>query len=190
MTGMELVKNEEGLNRQALINLVHSHQAQIYRYLRYLGAAADLAEDLMQETFVAAFRKKDQVSWGNAPQAAGWLRGAARNLFLAYCRRAKTNPVRLNSDFVERAEALWASEFADPADGSDHLEALKLCLHVLPQREQGMIELQHKLKKSRAEIAAACQLTEDGVKTLMRRIRAVLAECIQKRLKSRGEPCK
>jgi RNA polymerase sigma-70 factor (ECF subfamily) len=178
------------LNRDLLVGLVRSHQAQIYRYLRYLGAQRDVAEDLTQETFVVAFQKSTQGHWSETANPAAWLRGVSRNLFLAHCRRAKSNPVLLDTEYVEQAEAWWAQEFAGSADGSAHLSALRLCLQALPQRERQMVELQYGLRKSRAQIAAAHGLTEDGVKTLMRHIRASLALCIQRRLKSQGEPCR
>ena len=34
--------------------LIESHQAELWRYLRYLGCDAAEAEDLTQETFLAA----------------------------------------------------------------------------------------------------------------------------------------
>jgi RNA polymerase sigma-70 factor (ECF subfamily) len=169
------------LNRDELVSLVHSHQAQIYRYLRYLGAARDVAQDLTQETFVVAFQKNAQGQLNQTYNLVAWLRGVARNLFLAFCRRNRASPVHIDSGYVERAEALWAAEFAG-ADGSDHLAALRQCLQRLPQRQQEMLRLQYSLQKSRAQIAAFAGLTEDGVKTAMRRLRAALGQCIQRRL--------
>jgi len=177
------------LNRDNLVSLVHSHQGQVYRYLRYLGAARDVAEDLAQETFVVAFQQSMQSQWGEISNKPAWLRGVSRNLFLAHCRRAKSNPVLLDTESVERAEALWAKEFALCEDGSAHLAALRDCLEGLPQREREMVELQYRLQKSRAEIALAHGLTEEGVKTLMRRVRASLAQCIQRRLRAGGDTC-
>jgi RNA polymerase sigma-70 factor (ECF subfamily) len=169
------------LNRDELVSLVHSHQAQVYRYLRYLGAARDVAQDLTQETFVVAIQKNAQGQLDQTSNLVAWLRGVSRNLFLAHCRRSRCSPVRLDSGYVERAEALWAQEFGS-SDGSDHLAALRQCLQGLPQRQQEMLRLQYSLRKSRADIAIASGLTEDGVKTAMRRLRAALAQCIQRRL--------
>ena len=173
------------MNRDELVSLVHSHQAPIYRYLRYLGAAREVAQDLTQETFVVAFQKNAQGQLNEISNILAWLRGVSRNLFLAYCRRNRTSPVHMDSGYVERAEALWAEEFGD-SDGSDHLAALRQCLQRLPQRQQEMLRLQYSLRKSRAEIADACRLTEDGVKTAMRRLRAALGECVQRRLGQGG----
>jgi RNA polymerase sigma-70 factor (ECF subfamily) len=173
----------EHLNRDELCSLVRTHQVQIYRYLRYLGAAPDLAEDLAQETFIVAFQKTSQ---DEIVSPAAWLRGVCRNLFLAHCRRVKCSPVRLSPEALEQAESLWASQVPPPSDGSEYLSALRQCLQGLPAREREIVDLQYRLKKSRAEIAAAWGLTEDGVKTLMRRLRAALAQCIERRLRAQG----
>jgi RNA polymerase sigma-70 factor (ECF subfamily) len=149
--------------------------------LRYLGAAREVAQDLTQETFVVAFQKNAQGQLNQTYNLAAWLRGVSRNLFLAFCRRNRTSPVHIDSGYVERAEGLWAHEFIG-ADCSDHLAALRQCLQRLPRRQQEMLRLQYSLQKSRAEIAAVSGLTEDGVKTAMRRLRAALGQCIQRRL--------
>ena len=41
------------MDRDTLSVLVKTHQAEIYRYVRYLGADASPAADLGQETFLA-----------------------------------------------------------------------------------------------------------------------------------------
>ena len=49
------------MTHDILETIVRTHQAMVYRYLRYMGAAADVAEDVAQETFLAAYRS------GSAP---------------------------------------------------------------------------------------------------------------------------
>lgn len=178
------------MNRNQLVSLVHSHQAQIYRYLRYLGAPLHVAEDLAQETFVVAFQKSSQGKDSEITHQAAWLRGVARNLFLVHCRQARATPVHLDMEFVEQADGFWARTFPGATDAGDHLEALRQCLAALPQRERKMVDLQYRLKKSRGELAAQAGLTEEGVKTMMRRLRAALAQCIENRLKAGGHPCR
>ena len=177
------------MNRDDLVSLVRSHQAQVYRYLRYLGAAHEVAEDLAQETFVVALSKgmqdkQDKLGQGDQSNWPAWLRGVSRNLFLAYCRRARCSPVFAAGQSLDQAEAVWSAQFRGSDDGSGHLGALRQCLELLPRRQREIIDMQYALKKSRAEIAASHGLSEDGVKTLMRRLRAALAQCIQVRLKS------
>ena len=44
------------MTHEQLELLIRTHQAMVYRYLRYMGAAADVAEDVGQETFFAAYK--------------------------------------------------------------------------------------------------------------------------------------
>ena len=77
------------MDRGSLEALVRAHQAEVYAYIHYLGAPPDVAEDLAQETFLAALRKGAPPDAPGRPGQAAWLRGVAQNLFLRYCDRKK-----------------------------------------------------------------------------------------------------
>jgi RNA polymerase sigma-70 factor (ECF subfamily) len=170
------------MDRDELAVLVRGHQAELYRYMRYLGADKAAAEDPVQETFLAAFRSTALPDTANDRATAAWLRGIARNLFLRGWRKSKRRPVRADSALLERAEAVWAAEFLREGDGFDYLEALRKCLETLSESHRHTLDLRYAEKKSRSEMARLLQMTENGVKSLLRRIRAGLADCIRKRL--------
>jgi len=170
------------MDKEALAAMVRSHQAEVYRYLRYLGADASAAEDLVQETFLAAFRSANAPCDTGGRGMAAWLRGIARNFWLRHCRRSRTDPVRADSELLERAEGVWADEFLRGGDGFDYVEALHKCLEALSERERYALDLRYAERKPRSDMAGLLQMTEDGVKSLLRRIRAALAECIRRRL--------
>jgi len=170
------------MNCAELESLVRIHQAQVYRYARYLGCDPALAEDVVQETFLAAFRSKNTPEPEVAAQAA-WLRGIARNMFLRQCRRSRTSPVRVDSSLLEQAESAWAAEFIRGGDGFDYVEALRQCLGELAPPQRLVLEQRYAQKKSRTEMARRAGMAENGVKSLLRRIRAVLADCIRRRLR-------
>lgn len=70
--------------------LVADHHAALYRYAyRLSGSAAD-AEDLVQQTFLTAAAKLDQVR--SAEGVRSWLYAVLRNTWLKSCR--KRGPVR------------------------------------------------------------------------------------------------
>ena len=119
---------------------------------------------------------------GAGPEAA-WLRGIARNIFLQHCRRMRSSPVQANSDLVERSEATWAGEFLRGGDGFDYVEALHTCLETLPPEQRRILEQRYAQNKSREEMARQADMTENGIKSLLHRIRATLADCIRRRLK-------
>jgi DNA-directed RNA polymerase specialized sigma24 family protein len=93
-----------------LAGLVAAHQRGLWRYLRALGAAPVLADDLLQETFVAAWRR----GLRDARDTAALLRGIARHLWLR-SRRALQR--RRETAIADAASALWAARAQQ--DGGD-----------------------------------------------------------------------
>lgn len=172
------------MNRNDLAALVRIHQAEIFRYLRYLGAQdRNLAEDLVQEVFLAAWRSRSAPSADDVRRQAAWLRGVARNLFYAHCRREKKKRP-LDEATLFKAEALWADEFLRDGDGFNYVEALRHCLARLGDKQRRFLDLRYTQNKSRAEMAGMLRMTEDGIKSALQRIRALLADCIEQRFRS------
>lgn len=175
------------VDRDELAALVRAHQAEIYRYLRYLGASSPAAaEDLAQETFMAAFTSTCPPLSRDERLLAAWLRGIARNLFLNDYRKRKRSPIKINISLVEEAEAVWNRDFLREGDGFETIEALQRCLERLPENRRGALDLFYRQGRSREEVAAHLKMTEDGVKSLLRGIRKVLADCIRRNLAMPG----
>ena len=71
--------------RAEIAELVANHQGELYRYAyRLSGSAAD-AEDLVQQAFLVAHRKLDQVR--SQENVRGWLYTVLRNAYLKTCRK-------------------------------------------------------------------------------------------------------
>jgi RNA polymerase sigma-70 factor (ECF subfamily) len=170
------------LSRAELETLVRTHQAEIYRYVRYLGADRDVAQDLVQETFLAACRATHPVLNADLRQRAAYLRGIARNQFLYWCRQHRRGPYPAAPEELERADLIWNDEFLRKGDGFDYVEALRECLKDLPENARGVLDLRYAQDKSREEMAGLLKMTEDGIKSLLRRVRSALGDCIRKRL--------
>jgi len=171
------------LDRQELAALVRAHQAELFRYMRYLGADRVAAEDLVQETFLAAFRSDAVPETGDDRTVARWLRGVARNLFLQHCRRSRRTPVTVDAAALEQAETTWRGAFLRGGDGFDTVEALRRCLEGLSADQRRVLDLRYAEGRSRADMAVVLAMTENGVKSLLQRLRARLAECVERRLR-------
>jgi RNA polymerase sigma-70 factor (ECF subfamily) len=173
--------------RSELEQLVRDHQSAIYRYLRYLGAQASVAEDLVQETFLATMQENPhQPDHPDDPRWQSWLRGIARNLFLAECRRSSHQPIPMDDPALELAEEVWANSFNTETDWSNHLAALHQCIEKLPPRQREALTMRYAERTARQDMALQLEMSEEGVKTRLRRIRTALARCIQQRIKASG----
>jgi len=161
--------------------LVREHQADVWRYLRYLGAVADDADDLTQETFLAIARTPFEIR--SRGESAAYLRTAARNQLLMLRRRQgrEASTVELTA-----AEQVWAAATPE-GDSSVQMDALRTCHESLTGRARDAIDRFYRRGESREDIAAAFEVTIDGVKSLLRRTRASLRECVERRLKGRQQ---
>lgn len=159
--------------------LIERHQTMVWRFLRFLGADPAAAEDLGQETFLRLIQSPPEDR-GDAALGA-WLRTAARNLFLRQGRRARQQLEFLDGPDLER---LWLRWSADQGQGEAYQEALRACLDQLQVRARQALALRYGEEASRQEIAAHLEMTEEGIKTLLRRSRAALQTCIETRLRA------
>jgi RNA polymerase sigma-70 factor (ECF subfamily) len=157
--------------------LVHAHHKEIWRYLRFLGCEDALADDLVQETFLAVLKKPPTVSDTAAVRA--YLRTIARNQFLAHCRKSN----RQTELDLDTAEQVWAE--THPRDGGEQrLSALDDCLAQLEGRAKQAIDLTYRENHSRADIAKKLDMSDDGIKSLLRRTRDALRQCVERKLQS------
>jgi RNA polymerase sigma-70 factor (ECF subfamily) len=158
-----------------LADLVHQHQRMVWRYLRLLGADPHEADDLMQDTFV---RVAEGCRRGELLQSpAAFLRGVARNLLLTARRRTRTSsPAGEWADAVDRLIEQQPGALDD-----DRIEALRTCITRLQGRMRQAVEWHHKEGVSCEEAAARLGLGLDGIKSLLRRARKALRECIEQR---------
>ena len=154
--------------------LVANHQEAVWRYLRFLGAEGSHAEDLLQETFVAIWQKPFER---RSPAATRrYLFVVARNLFLMARRRGR---VQLQFETIDEAELAWAVYAGD--GGKGYLEALRDCLSLLPARSRQAVQMQYFASKPRGEIGRLLGVSVEGVKSLMRRVRIELRDCVREK---------
>ncbi len=76
----------------SISDLVARYHVELYRYAYRLTGTADEAEDLLQQVFLTAHARLDQLQQPDA--ARGWLYSILRNTFLKRCRRENQRPAR------------------------------------------------------------------------------------------------
>ncbi|MCH8006504.1 MAG: sigma-70 family RNA polymerase sigma factor [Planctomycetes bacterium] len=122
--------------------LFDRHCRSLYRYVVVrMGGDAQLADDVMQQVWVAALRTGRSVP---ADEIEFWLRGVARNILAAHRRRLANRPKQLPlADRVlasELAEALESSPLPpELMDKKETKDQLLLALTQLPSDAQELI---------------------------------------------------
>lgn len=162
--------------RLELEQLVETHQRGVWRYLRFLGASEPEADDLTQETFLEVWRKPFEQHSRDA--TASYLRAVAKNRFLMFVRARGRRPAVVE---LEQAEHDFA-RFARDDGGDAHVEALSECMAKLDGRARQAVELFYRDGHSREQAARLMNMKEEGFKTLLRRIKESLRECMERRV--------
>jgi RNA polymerase sigma-70 factor (TIGR02960 family) len=169
----------------------HRHELQLHCY-RIVGSTQD-AEELVQETLLAAWRGLDQFT--ERASIRTWLYSIATNRSLDALRANARRPQRLeplnDPPTPSRiAEPIWLEPYpdaliegiADDAPGPEaryeHREAMALAfvagLQHLPPQQRAVLVLRDVLGFRAAEAAAILDTGEAAVNSLLRRARAAL----------------
>jgi RNA polymerase sigma-70 factor (ECF subfamily) len=118
-----------------------------------------------------------RVSVSPQPDAVfGFLRTTARHLWLKSRRR------RMAEREVDEADRVWAAR-CGCGDGEDYVEALRECVGALPQRSRDLLAATYGERAGRAASAGRFGMSQDGIKSALRRLRTLLHDCIERRRK-------
>ena len=94
----------------------------------------DIAQDIMQEAFIKAFKKIESFS-GEATFGA-WLKRIVVNQSLDYIKKQKIQTVELNDNIVYMAD-----EEPLEVDAEIKLSAIYKCIEELPQKCKNVVKL-------------------------------------------------
>ena len=166
-----LVARARGGDLRAYEALVQRYQGPIYRLaLRILASRAD-AEDVVQDAFLTAWRRLDQLERDEA--FVGWLYRTATNRALNVIRTRK--PVaEADLDGQESTSAAGRPDRA--AETNAQMAALTAALGTLTPEQRACWLLREVHGRSYEEIAVAVGTTSTAVRGRIARARAQLAE--------------
>ena len=133
-----------GNDMLALAALVEEHSDLLYRYAYRLCGSATEAEDLTQQTFLAAHRHLDQLR--EPGRAKSWLCSILRNVYLKQVRSHHTVQVSSLQDVAEPAVEAGIETLVDE-------EQLQAALLELPEEYRSPVILFYFGELSYKEIA-------------------------------------
>lgn len=147
------------MQREHVEYLFANYREPVYRFLRRFLRDESTAEDLTQETFVRALR----ASYTANGQERAWVFQIARNLARDHLR-------------IRTRSALTTELIEHPAVSGDPALAVALesALATLNDDDREVFLLKEIGGLGYAEIAAACDLTPDAVRSRLHRARLAL----------------
>jgi RNA polymerase sigma-70 factor (ECF subfamily) len=174
----ELLEAAKRGDTAAFEAVLRPHLAMLLAYSRAVTGDFHLAQDVVQETALVAFRNLNHLF----PEAdfASWLKAIARRQSLAARRKA----TRLSPWTDEALEAAYADP--TPAAVGPEREVLRRCLESLAGQAAEIVLGHYFDGRKLAELAAALELNLNTVKTILYRARLSLQECVERRLRAEG----
>jgi len=131
----------------------------------------DIAQDVMQEAFIKAFKKIESFS-GEATFGA-WLKRIVVNQSLDYIKKQKIQTVELNDNIVYMAdEEPWE------VDAEIKLSAIYKCIEELPQKCKNVVKLYLIEGYDHQEVAQILEISEVASRSQLSRGKSKLKELL------------
>ncbi len=186
-TDQELVLRVQAGSEEDFNALVDRYAASVYRIARGITGGAEDAEDVVQETFLRAF--KHLGSWSPARAAfKTWLFAIARNQSINIFGSVKRRALRFlnEADIDERRPELSVNPFPGQFRDSESLLAMKQeysrveqALKKLPERQRTAVLLKAQEDMSYDQIAQVMNTSVSSVESLIFRGRRRLLEMLE-----------
>ncbi len=178
---------------------VDRHGDVLFRYaLRRVGDR-EVAEELVQECFLAALSARSRFDGGSSEQS--WLVGILKHKIIDHFRRQSRNQESEDSAGPDRIEQLvftgkgfwkvrfsrWAGDPRALAESAEFWEVLRRCLDQLPQRLAAAFTLREIEQCTSEEVCQVLGLTETNLWARLHRARLGLRLCLDRHWFDRRE---
>jgi RNA polymerase sigma-70 factor (ECF subfamily) len=160
-------------DKGAIRLLFERHRVKVYRFVLRIVRDAALAEDVLSETFIDAWRHADRYEGRSS--VSTWLLGIARHRALTAARRRPTES--LDGEAAQNA----VDPGSDPETELGRKEtgaAIRRALTALSRAHAAIVDLVYYQEKSIREVAEILGIPESTVKTRMFYARKRLATLV------------
>jgi len=153
-------------DREALRILFDQNKNKIFALAYHYTKNPQDSEDILQETFIKAFRSLPKFNFRDGARFSPWLYRIGINCSIDHLRRSKTAKNKLAT--VENLENISSDDSSsDPAlirQKSELREKIDQTLKTLSDQQRMVFVLKHYQQLTIREIAEHLEITEGGVK--------------------------
>lgn len=170
---------------------VEEHGDYLFRIAYTQVRDRDLAQDLIQDTFVSAIRALDTFEGRSSIRS--WLRSILRNKIIDHHRKANRTEAlptedvsfydssdHFNKGIWRRLISNWGQSPEDLVTGKDFYQVLEKCLTKLPERHRQIFTLRTLEGLEREDICKELDISASNFWVIMHRARLGLRKCIEK----------
>ncbi|MDX1564133.1 MAG: RNA polymerase sigma factor [Phycisphaeraceae bacterium] len=170
------------MDRKKLTAEILAARPAVMAYAMTLVRNYHVAEDLFQETMVAALYDLDKTA--RVDNLSAWLLGITRNKALKYFEReGREAPI---GKLAEMAQAALLETEENPMRGEDRHEALRQCLEHLPARTLDVIRMRFEEDAPYSTIARCMRMSEQAIRKVVSRGRQALYHCIHHQMRTQS----
>ncbi len=164
-------------NHEAFVRLLLAYQRDLFRYVVNLVPSLADAQEVMQETALALWRKFGE--YDPAQPFVPWARQFAYFEALRFCRARSKYLAFLSGDLLDRLSRERAA--LEPAL-EERRAALRHCLDKLPDRDRELVEVRYAGEQSLVTFAEKTGRSIHMLKKTLVHVRRALLDCVTRRL--------
>ena len=166
------------------VALLLTNQNRIFRFLMTLVPSRSDAEDLLQQTCVTLWQNRGKFD-SQAGDFSSWAFATAHNHARNFRRREATRNTTLTQLSEEVLDSLLATRAAHSALLDEWHRALVQCLELLTPRQRAVVEAGYGAPTLKS-VASDSGLTPNALYKVLRHVRTILHDCIQKTVREGG----
>ena len=173
-TDEQLVAAYANGNNEAFDALLNRHQTQVFSYIMRIVRNRDLANDIVQETFVKAITTIRQGRYTDAGKFGAWVNRIAHNLVIDFYRQEKsentTSTDEGEMDILNRAD-LSEGTVEDVIVNEQIRKDVRRIIRELPKTQRDVLVMRYYRNLSFKQIA---DMTGVSINTALGRMRYAL----------------
>jgi RNA polymerase sigma-70 factor (ECF subfamily) len=153
------------------------YRPMVLAYLQALVADRHLAEDLTQETMLAA--QRSLASFDPERNFGAWLRGIARHQALQDRRAKARRPLLIDSAVVEGIEQVYVLFDEAPGPWAERIARVRDCVARLNDNLRAAVIAVYQRGQSLREAAASLGVKFDAMAQRLSRGRRLIRQCVE-----------